>query len=292
MLPPKIVLCPVDFSDLSRQELALAVEVCEGFGARLVLHHNQAAVSPGLTRAWEWNELHRADAESSDKANARLRALLADLPKTVSATATVSAGPVGPVLLELAAQLPADLVVLGSHGWSTADHASVTERIIASCPCPVLTLHEGDEVARRFRLRAAGEGEVIRVVVPTDLSPSAGTAVEYAFALARALPIELHLLHVAARGRLHGELQAAEVQLRDLVPAELMARVQCHIQQGESVDVILRFSQRLEPAFMVMGEHARGFLRRFFTRDTAREVLHRAPCPVWFVPPQRGRPAP
>ena len=40
------------------------------------------------------------------------------------------------------------------------------------------------------------------------------------------------------------------------------------------------------PAYAVMGEHARDFVHRFFTHDTAREVLHRAPCPVWFVPPR------
>ena len=28
-------------------------------------------------------------------------------------------------------------------------------------------------------------------------------------------------------------------------------------------------------------------VRRFFTRDTARHVLHGAACPVWFVPPPR-----
>jgi nucleotide-binding universal stress UspA family protein len=33
-----------------------------------------------------------------------------------------------------------------------------------------------------------------------------------------------------------------------------------------------------------MGAHARGLLRRIFTRDTSRELLHKAPCPVWFVP--------
>jgi hypothetical protein len=34
-------------------------------------------------------------------------------------------------------------VVLGSHGWSTQDHASVTERLIDRCSRPVLTFEEG-----------------------------------------------------------------------------------------------------------------------------------------------------
>ena len=47
----------------------------------------------------------------------------------------------------------------------------------------------------------------------------------------------------------------------------------------------MRFTEARRSSFVLMGEHARTFFRRHFTRDTAREVLHRASCPVWFVPP-------
>jgi len=282
----KIVLCPIDFSDLSRQELALAVEVGEAFGAHLVLHHNLAAVSPGLTRAWEWNEVHRADEASAAKAEARMRQLLAELPKGVSAEASLTSGPLATVLLELARQLPADLVVLGSHGWSTLDHASVTERIIERAPCPVLTLQEGS--APRFRLRAAADGTAVPVVVPTDLSEEGQRVVEYAVELAHKLPLLLHLLHIVPSGSSYMTLETAQRRVNDLIPTDLLAQTECHVKQGDSIEEILKLSQLMEPAFMIMGEHARSFFRRFFTKDTAREVLHRAQCPVWFVPP-RGR---
>ncbi len=284
MTRPKIVLCPIDFSDLSRQELALAVEVGEAFGAHLVLHHNLAAVSPGFTRAWEWNEVHRADTASSTKAEAKLRQLLAELPKTLSVEATVSTGPLGTVLLELARQLPADLVVLGSHGWSTDDHASVTERIIERSPCPVLTIQEGPGT-HRFRLRAAADATAVPVVVPVDLSDEGARVVDYAVELARVVPLRLHLLHVAPGGSSYLTLETAERRVNDLIPTDLLERAEGHVQEGDAIGEILKFSQRIDPAFMIMGEHARGFFRRFFTKDTARQLLHRAPCPVWFVPP-------
>ena len=281
----KIVLCPVDFSDLSRQELALAVEVGETLGAHLVLHHNVATASVGFTRAWEWNEVHRADQPSTAKAEARMRQLLAELPKSVSAEASVSTGPLATVLLELARQLPADLVVLGSHGWSTEDHASVTERIIERCPCPVLTIQDGPG-AQRFRLRSAVAGESVPVVVPTDLSAEGERAVEYAVELARMTPLRLHLLHVVPAGSSYLTLETAQRRVNDLIPTDLLAQVETQVQHGDSIEEILKFSQRIAPAFIVMGEHARSVLRRVFTRDTARQVLHRAPCPVWFVPPR------
>jgi nucleotide-binding universal stress UspA family protein len=282
----KIVLCPVDFSDLAKRELALAVEVCETFGARLVLHHNLALISPGLTRAWEWNAVHRAEQTSSVDAEARMRELLAELPKTVCAEASISAGPLGPALLEIAARLPADLIVLGSHGWSSADHASVSERIIDHSPCPVLTIQEGKEVTQRFRLRAP-DGEMTTVVVPTDLSECARRAVEYAFDLARTTPIAIHLLRILPSGSASAADDAAQHELSGLVPADLVGKTTCHVSQGDPIKEILRFSHQIDAGFIVMGEHARSFFRRFLTKDTAREVLHRAPCPVWFIPPER-----
>lgn len=281
----KIVLCPIDFSDLSRQELALAVEVGQAFGAHLVLHHNFAAVSPGFTRAWEWNEVHRADETSTAKAEVRMRQLLAELPKGVSAEASLSTGPLATVLLELARQLPADLVVLGSHGWSTEDHASVTERIIDRSPCPVLTIQDGSGV-QRFRLRAAAGADAVPVLVPTDLSEEGERVAEYAVELARKAPLRLHLLHVVPAGSSYMTLETAQRCVNDLIPTDLLAQAECHVQQGDSIAEILKLSQRMDPAFMIMGEHARGIFRRFFTKDTARALLHRASCAVWFVPPR------
>lgn len=283
----KTVLCPIDFSDVSQQELRLAVDVCQAFSARLVLHHNVSAVSPGLTRAWEWNELHRADQVSSAAAEDRMRRILADVPKTVTAQAMVSSGPLGTILLELAKQLPADLLVLGGHGWSTPDHASVSERIIDQSPCAVLTIREGKEAASSFRLRSADEHKPVRVVVPTDFSASAQCAVDYAFGLARRAPLHLHLLHVLPARSSEARSALTACTLDDLVPADLVERTYCHAEPGDPIDLILNLSWRIGASFIVMGEHARGFIRHFFTRDTSRQMLHRASCPVWFVPPLR-----
>jgi nucleotide-binding universal stress UspA family protein len=284
MLKLRTVLCPIDFSTLSTQELALGIEVCDAFGAHLVLHHNLAAVSPGLTRAWEWNEMHRADAISAAQAEERMRSLLARLPKTVSAEASVTQGPIAAVLLALAEELPADLVILGSHGWSTPDHASLSERIMEQCPCPVLTIQDDAAEGPRFRLRPP-TGDQVQVVVPTDFSEAGQRAVDYAFSLARELPLRLHLLHVLPRGANDAVRERSLNALEDMVPADLAPRTRGYVECGEPIERILDFSQQAGASFLVMGEHARSLFRRYFTRDTARTVLHSACCPVWFVPP-------
>lgn len=282
MLEVKKVLCPIDFSNLAARELDLAVQVCEAFGSKLVLHHNVMITGVGFSKAWEWSEEHRGHAPSEGDAFKRLEGVLATLPPTVQAEAKISSGSVAPVLLLLAEQLPADLVVLGSHGWSTDEHSSITERIVEKSPCPVLTIQEGHEHA--FRLRPQSGEPTVRVLVPTDLSDSAATAVHYAFELARRLPLQLTLLHVA---RDEEAAAAAQGKLKDLIPSDLAARIEMVVHQGKAIDDIVRTVDETRPAFLVVGEHVGGIFQRLFTQHTAREILHRASCPVWFVPHRR-----
>lgn len=292
------VLCPVDFSSLSDAELRLATEVCETFGARLVLHHNLAAAAPGMSKAWEWEGAHLAEGITEIEAEKRMAELLARIPKGVVTEARISRGPVALLLLYLIEELNADLLVLGSHGWSSEEHASVAERLLERCPCPVMTVQEGKGEGSTFRLRPSTLGQPVRALVATDLSEPSRQAVSYAFDLARQLPLELHLLNVAAArsiapaaavGYARPEksdyaLELVEAQLKDLVPDDFTGRVQCHVEVGRAAEGILRSLQSLDPEFLLMGQHAKGFMRHFFTHDTAREMLHRANCPVWFVP--------
>ena len=275
----RTVLCPIDFSQLANQELDLAVQVCEAFQARLVLHHNLAAVSPAFSKGWEWDQSHSKDERSEADAERRLAELMRQLPRTVQPEATITHGPLAPVVLALAAQLPADLLVLGTHGWSTEDHASVTENILERTPCPVLTIRDA-EALRGFRLRPEPERDPLRVVVPTDFSRSAARAVAYAVELARQLPLELHLLHVSPGPATDDLLET----LANSVPPDMKQRAQYHLRVGRPLEEIEAGLRQLAPGLVVMGTHARDFWRRFFTRDMARRILHDASCPVCFVP--------
>ena len=278
----RTILCPVDFSDLSATETEVAVEVAREFGARLMLHHDCAAIPPGIARQWDWEATH-GKKDSEAQAERRMQATLNALPRDVRAEGVVSTGSVVGALLALAEELPADLIVLGSHGWSTETHASVTERIIAEAPCPVLTFNEGALTTGRFRLRPETGGEPPIVVVPTDFSPTAAHAVRYAWALARVLPIRVHLLHALPRRSRDAEREARS-RLAALQPADVSGRVDVHVTVGDAAEVIFAHLAAVQPAFAVLGEHARELVRRVFTRDTARRVVHGASCPVWVVP--------
>jgi universal stress protein A len=278
----RTILCPVDFSDLSATETEVAIEVAREFGARLMLHHDCAAIPPGIARQWDWEATH-GKMDSEAQAERRMQAALNALPRDVRAEGVVSTGSIVGALLALAEELPADLIVLGSHGWSTETHASVTERVIAEAPCPVLTFNEGALATGRFRLRPEMGGEPPIVIVPTDFSPTAAHAVRYAWALARVLPIRVHLLHALPRRSRDAESEARS-RLAALQPADVSGRVDVHVTVGDAAEAIFAHLAAVQPAFAVLGEHARALIRRAFTRDTARKVVHGASCPVWVVP--------
>src|SRR5262249_16695411 len=224
----RTILCPVDFSDLSAKETEVAVAVAREFGGRMVLHHDCAAIAPGIARAWDWEATHqKTDGEA--QAERRMQAALNALPRDVRAEGVVSAGPVAGALLAVAEELSADLIVLGSHGWSTETHASVTERVIAEAPCPVLTFNEGAVSSVQVRLPAAAGAEPPIVVVPTGFSPTAAHAVRYAWALARALPIRVHLLHAIPRAT-PDDVRSARVRLAALRLADASVPVDVHVR--------------------------------------------------------------
>lgn len=307
MTPIRTILCPVDLSDLSRREVSLAVELARAFGSRLVLQHNVPATGHGMTKTWEWRQEHPEVEGAADAAERRMRELVGDVPEDVEVETLVTSGPLVLGLLALTEELPVDLLVLGCHGCTDEEHVSLTETLLTRCGCPIVTVHEGEDHECTLHFDQAGE-RPLRILVPTDFSEAATEALHWAYGLAEALPAEIHLVHalpgsptvvgplepvapdppVASGTYYRKVLRAdAEERLQALVPEAMRERVVLRAEPGRADEVIVEVAGEVEPDLIVMGEHTRDLFRRFLTRDTARGVLHRAACPVWFVPPPK-----
>jgi nucleotide-binding universal stress UspA family protein len=287
----RTILSPIDFSSATKRQLDYAVDLCRLFGAKLVLHHNLETAPPGAAVGWMWNEAHPEE-PTEDGDEERLRALMAELPADLEVEAKITHGLPSTAVVKVGELVDADLVVITTHGTAGDDHSSVTEQVVDNARCGVLALHEARDESAPPRLVA--EGATSRpIVVPTDFSRESMAAVDCAFALARRLSLEAHLLHVVAPGGgskpAGAEAVAALVEecrqsLADLVPADLAGRVPVHVVVGDPGHEIAAAVDRLGAAFVVMGEHTKGGWRRWFTRDTSRAVLHEVRCPVWYVP--------
>ena len=231
----RTVLCPLDFSDLSLREVKLATDLCRAFGAHLVIHHNLADAGPGVAMGWMWQQ-DRHGTTPEMVAENQLRQLLEDLPAELEPRAVLTRGVAAPSILAVQHQVKADLVLLGTHGASSEDHASVTESVVAGSACPVLALHESAAESWSLALPPSAE-RPWNVLVPTDLSVDSRACVHYAGALAAAWPIRLHLLHVVETelsGAAGGRRERALYQrLRALLPLDPERTAKCHLRFGE-----------------------------------------------------------
>jgi nucleotide-binding universal stress UspA family protein len=144
MLPPKLILSPIDFSDPSHEALNTAADLASQFGAELLLVH----VVPMLPRlpspATIFNE-GEYEQELHKDAVARLKELTSKLTekglKVRSETGT--ANDVGMEIIRIAEHNNVDLIVIATHGmtgWHRLAFGSVAEKVVRLVTCPVLLL--------------------------------------------------------------------------------------------------------------------------------------------------------
>jgi universal stress protein A len=299
MLEIRTVLCPVDFSAVVNRELQLATQICHQFKARLVVQHDLESLPPTyLATHWMYSETHLHQKEDKEKAAERmLQEVFSKLPPSVRPEGRMTRGPLDVSILFLAKDLPADLIVMATHGKSTLEHVSVTERVIAQTPCPVLTIK--DLGAETLLPDLSAEAANQQVLVPLDFTMHSLRTLEYAFGLMDALPITLNLVHVEgaftwndirntpAEGfsehRRH-RLQDAQEHLKSLIPANLIHRVNLHVRLGPTVEEICNYSNSVHASLIIMGVHHKGIIDKLLTGATSYGVLHRARCPVLYVP--------
>ncbi len=138
------ILCPVDFSEPSEAALAHAEELARRFSAQLtVLHVVEPIIHPvayGLppVAPVNYEDLAR---ESAAKALAPIVARLE--AAGVQASPLVDAGAASQRICQVAGEGGYDLVVVATHGYTGLKHVllgSTAERVVRSCPCPVLTV--------------------------------------------------------------------------------------------------------------------------------------------------------
>jgi nucleotide-binding universal stress UspA family protein len=170
---------------------------------------------------------------------------------------------------------------------------------VAQTPCPVLTIKDLGAETRLPDLSAEATSQ--QVLVPLDFTMHSLRTLEYAFALMDALPITLNLVHVEgavawndirsatsegfSEHRRH-RLQDAQEHLKSLIPANLTHRVNLHVRLGSTVEEICNYANSVHATLIIMGVHPKGIIDKLLTGATSYGVLHRAMCPVLYVPEQ------
>jgi nucleotide-binding universal stress UspA family protein len=282
----RTVLCPVDFTSISEQTVQLAAELCRKLGAKLILHHNLGVRPPGyLSVNWMVSEeTGEREQKKESEVPERLEKLFAQLPDDLDYEARVTRAPLDMAVLEVAKVLPADLIVMGSHGWSTPSHRSLTERVILKAPCTVMTTGAncgGPEVWFKPRPERPAE---LKVLLPIDFSSRTAAQVGFAFELAQWMPHRLLLLNVLPEGASLEAQREVEERMTALVPEALAQRVRPIVKTGQATAAIVETATEEDALFVLLAAHRKGPLRRLLFGTATVEVLQESPCPVWFVP--------
>jgi nucleotide-binding universal stress UspA family protein len=144
MLPPKLILAPIDFSDTSRAALDVAADMSSRFGAELLLVHVQPAIQDLPSGVSIFKE-GQYDQSLDDKAAKQLKDLAATVAqKNVKVRTELGTGnDVGMELVRIAESEHADLMVIATHGmtgWREFAFGSVAEKVLKQGGCPVLLL--------------------------------------------------------------------------------------------------------------------------------------------------------
>lgn len=291
------ILIPLDGSELARSALPYGLALAKAAGARLVLFRAVSVLPvPGLDN-WAAQKKAEAEAERELEAEAaRLR------EEGLAVDARVGGGDAAWAIRHAVQDLPADLVVMSTHGRGGVGrwfYGSVAEQTLRLSPVPVVLVPPACAWAR------APRGGHMRILVPLDGSELAESALRPAHQLATTLGAELVLLRVvepppvdsftltgdwparaettaveerlaAARDSL--EESAARVGVADHVALRV-------VEQGDPAHQILETARSVAATLIVMATHGRTGLTRLVMGSVASAVVQRAVTPVVLVPP-------
>jgi len=145
----KNILVPIDFSAVKNSLVSTAGDLAKALGAKLWLVH-VAAPDPdfvGFRVGPEYIREQRADILRKEHQD--IQAIGAQLKaKGIDTEALLVQGPTTDTLLEVAQNVSADLIVMGSHGHSALFRAfvgSVSEQVLKESKVPVLIVPTPDK---------------------------------------------------------------------------------------------------------------------------------------------------
>lgn len=140
----ELVVCPVDFSEVSLHALRYAADLCRECGGHLLLLH---VVEPIVAPSdFSFGPVTLTEVEDGllDRARTALSETAGSLGLPAERTeVAVARGRASDEVVRTALEKKAGLIVMGTHGYSGLSHAllgSTAERVVRKARCPVMTL--------------------------------------------------------------------------------------------------------------------------------------------------------
>jgi nucleotide-binding universal stress UspA family protein len=294
------ILVPIDFSELSIQAIEPAKRFAQRFGATIHLvhvHHFSYPVGFEARTAPMPFSLPSLDEQLEKKALYQLRALAKTHGLSSANCHVLTGGPAFDEICALAKEIPADLIVMSSHGRTGLKHfvlGSTAERIVQHSHCPVF-------VARPGNSRNGSRARTNTILVPIDFSERSLDGVKYAIAFAEKFDAKIILLHAfyigyayTADGYAMYDLsqittiafKEAARQMREFVRKIKFGTVgyETRIVTGVPVEEICAFARGHNVDLVITTTHGLTGFKHVLIGSTAEQIVRRASRPVLVVP--------
>jgi nucleotide-binding universal stress UspA family protein len=295
----KNILCPTDLSEPSLRSLTYAAAFARWYEAQLTLLHVVPTFEPIAVGPGEFiGPMQMVVPISREEVLGEMRRIT-DRAGMGSIHAILSAHEGDPArnIVEQAAAIDADLVVMGTHGRTGFERlliGSVAEQVLRKAPCPVLL------VPPHVTATAPPDVDFQHILCPMDFSPSALQALGVALDLARrsdGIVMVVHALEWLAeeepreythfnvpeyrRHLIDDARHCVQALVADM--SQAWSAIDPRVVVGRAYREILRVAADSGTDLIVMGAHGRGALGLTLFGSTTQQVVRAATCPVLIV---------
>jgi len=297
------ILVPIDFSKMSISAIKTARQLARRFHAIIHIAHVRrvdfatafSAPSPPIAPF----PLMRNEQDAEKRVLQELTGLASEHGILSASCHVVGGGPAFDEICRLAQKIPADLIVMPTHGRTGLKHVflgSTAERVVRHSPCPVLVVRE-----RRRQSKTGSRLTVKRILVPVDFSKCSGKGLQYAIGFANQFGARIMLLHATyvgyiyssegtvlydVRGLQNAARENAERQMQKFVRAVKFGRVKYEtaFTDGSPALDICAFAKRHDVDLIVSSTHGLTGFEHVLIGSIAEKLVRCAPCSVLVVP--------
>lgn len=244
----KTIVVATDLGGRSGAALEYARKLASGYNARLVLAHGSDPLEYAMVDGVPGRVLKGL----SEEARAALDHMAADLLREgIRSHSEIRQGAVVGMLIDIARQYEAGLIVIGTRGRQGAGAVavgSIAEELVRKAPCPVLAVAE-DWNAGEFRPVPGGP-----VLLAIEHNDAARGAIELASSLAEIFKRTLLVVHARGAAETSAILNPGTTSLEQFgLKANPQFPVRLIVKDGNPADAVAQAIEQYKPSILVVG---------------------------------------
>jgi nucleotide-binding universal stress UspA family protein len=275
----KTIVVATDLTGQSEAALEYARKLAGGYGARIVLAHGTDPVDYAAVDSVPGRVLRGM----TEEARTALEELAGELLREgIHSHSEIRQGAVAEMLVAVAKQYDAGLIVIGTRGMQGAGAVivgAIAEQLVRLSPCPVLAV-AADWNAGEFRPVPGGP-----VLLAMERNEAAASAAGTAYSLAETFHRTLIVLHARGPAEASAFLNTSATTLEEFgIQPSGRFPVRCVVKDGNPADVIVEAIHQYQPSILVAGVKRSSDTAG--PHGTAFALLARSRVPVLCVPPE------